>query len=1062
MATEHDTITVLTASSPATKTHRRLADGWNTQGFTLGTLFAWREEPAGDIYDLARVIAQLAPKDLIIRGRIHDDKRDAHRLPRRLVNFGGTHAGGGTTPCRWAMIDLDCVEVPEHFDIATEGEDIAEWLIGEYLPEQFRDVTCYWQLSSSAGIKPGVSVHLFFWLDRAITGSDMKTYLKAHAPRVDLSLFGDVQVHYVAAPIFADGCVDPVQNRAGTMKCEHDHATIPEINRPALAEHARVHGGARNAATGGAGGNQDIVRDVTGKVVDGREAWLTSCTYHIYANLCRNDAAITVDGIAAAAWRYFVATTAIERPRDDGSHWSWADAVRKARYIVRKHKAGEFEIEPHYPARGLSVRDARQQLDMLIDAWIAQALTDTETPPQLGIKAAAGLGKTVAVVNALARRGALADKCIEIYVPTHNLAHEIAGLLRRAAPGLRVLQIQGRSARRGDGYMCAKADIAEDVAKAGLPVSKTLCNGEGDSAFGVVERCEHYDSCPYIQQLADTAPGVRIMSHQYLPLPRGGMPTPDLVVIDERCWQVAVRHTTFAPDKLTKPRALIVSESAAGLNDCPIVGGYVLEALQHGRPLLATLRERDVEPEELRTLAQAEYAAVGRMPITPGMSVDEQRRKAEAYVAGEAFKLARMWRLLAEEMEHSERDDAMRVTLRGVPTKGDGLQDRVVLNWLRGLDRVNTLPVLLIDADLDDVLAAKLFPHVAVETLPVERNAEVVQVYDTAASKASFLGVGNDKDQARVDRRLRDTQNLIDAEAYGGKRVLVVAMKAVAEQLQKPEGGTVTYFGNIRGIDAWKDYDTVIVIGRFQPPTFAIDDVLRAVFWDRDEPLKLVGDGELTTQKRGYRLREGMAEATVAVHPDADGQRILEQYRECETAQAIDRLRLIHNETPKRVVIVSNVVCDVTVDRLDAWRDVMPCGLTQAFIRHGACPLTAGELARCFSDLWPSEGAVKQSMRRAQLRGYDPLIDILLGLRTPLIVVEYRRRRQRGSPSRAVIDASHGDEGAQAALETVTGPMTEFRVIRRRSQRKKPNADGYLPPLYIVRADHVVSAATSL
>jgi hypothetical protein len=46
---------------------------------------------------------------------------------------------------------------------------------------------------------------------------------------------------------------------------------------------------------------------------------------------------------------------------------------------------------------------------------------------------------------------------------------------------------------------------------------------------------------------------------------------------------------------------------------------------------------------------------------------------------------------------------------------------------------------------------------------------------------------------------------------------------------------------------------------------------------------------------------------------------LLEQIREAETAQAIDRLRLIHQSRGARVFILSNIPVDIEVDQLFTW-----------------------------------------------------------------------------------------------------------------------------------------------
>src|SRR3954451_1720467 len=157
--------------------------------------------------------------------------------------------------------------------------------------------------------------------------------------------------------------------------------------------------------------------------------------------------------------------------------------------------------------------------------------------------------------------------------------------------------------------------------------------------------------------------------------------------------------------------------------------------------------------------------------------------------------------------------------------------------------------------------------------------------------------------------------------------------KDAAERLTVPAGCAVEWFGNIRGIDRYKDFDTVIVAGRQQPPPYAVEATARALFATDPEPLRWLetdetGDVKWSTEARGYTVKDGsQVGVEIERHPDDRVQRVLELTRESETAQAIDRLRLIHRTTPARVYLLSNLPVDVEVDRLVTLSDLMrgPC-----------------------------------------------------------------------------------------------------------------------------------------
>ena len=74
-------------------------------------------------------------------------------------------------------------------------------------------------------------------------------------------------------------------------------------------------------------------------------------------------------------------------------------------------------------------------------------------------------------------------------------------------------------------------------------------------------------------------------------------------------------------------------------------------------------------------------------------------------------------------------------------------------------------------------------------------------------------------------------------------------------------------------------------------------------------------------EPRGYRgVQRGSVQ--VQVHPDWRAQLLLEQVREAESEQALDRLRLLRGEGNQRqVYILSNVPLNVTVDCGWSWTE---------------------------------------------------------------------------------------------------------------------------------------------
>ena len=92
------------------------------------------------------------------------------------------------------------------------------------MAEPFRRASCWAQLTSGAGIKPGGD-RLFYWLDRPASGAELKRWL-GDVPGLDKTL-NDVTPNYVARPIF-DGVADPVPVRLRLIPGELDEVAVPD------------------------------------------------------------------------------------------------------------------------------------------------------------------------------------------------------------------------------------------------------------------------------------------------------------------------------------------------------------------------------------------------------------------------------------------------------------------------------------------------------------------------------------------------------------------------------------------------------------------------------------------------------------------------------------------------------------------------------------------------------------------------------------------------------------------------------------------------------------------
>jgi len=208
--------------------------------------------PITGIRDLSQVLTSIAGDKTaaVLRGV---SKADPGRTTWRTQDQFPEHPLG----THWVMLDIDGEEVPDGMTVVSV--DAVRWLVDQKLPSEFRNITLHYQFSGSAGVldaqgallKPGLRVHLFFFLDRRVRGDQLSAYLCGHCidtgfytieankghvaqfkPGIDPApIRSAVQVHFVANPIIEEGvnCLLNDAERNGLIDGEKDVVMIPEI-----------------------------------------------------------------------------------------------------------------------------------------------------------------------------------------------------------------------------------------------------------------------------------------------------------------------------------------------------------------------------------------------------------------------------------------------------------------------------------------------------------------------------------------------------------------------------------------------------------------------------------------------------------------------------------------------------------------------------------------------------------------------------------------------------------------------------------------------------------------
>jgi len=662
---------------------------------------------------------------------------------------------------------------------------------------------------------------------------------------------------------------------------------------------------------------------------------------------------------------------------------------------VEKAIQAAEEVAPHFKSDPMSAEDISFQIYDEVRDFVSFEEKDGEQI-KIGYAAPAGIGKTELVLKALAEKGA--GKFVEYLVPTHDLATEIEERLRKKNKSLPIFHIHGR-----DKEHCQKNELAEEMANAGLSPQSFLCRKEEkDDKTGEVisaSYCPHYWECGYQRQFIGSnqkkTPGVRLRATEAIHHPRHPeAPKPQKVIIDERLPSL-VRKTSLPIALLADPGGIpgrhdLDDEQREAIDR---VCSVFLEAILKDAPLRKYLEDAGVTAEDL-TLAVSAIGTEAEPAIMPHHTTHEQRTALGSFKRKGFGRMARCFRLMKEEMEALPSRDTFGRVYTYYSRNGEKL---VGMRYSPTLYVPKDASVLWIDADLDPVIAEKIVPGISVRTFQAERKGvHVTQVSDRTFSKTSLL--------SKDEKLLSEAQDFISRTATPG--TLIVATKKILDLLKVPKGCRSVHWGKHRGRDDLKDCHTAIIIGREEYPASEYEKIASALFWQDPEPISpLKKERTLSESLRTYRMRDGSVRtAKVNVYPHIKGQVLVELGRERETLQAIDRLRLVRNDTPKQVYILCNIPLDIEVDELMTWRELTGSTLLNDFLEeNGVVPTSRREIARAVG--------MTEREARTELSYFSPPDDA--------VRVQYRKYGQRGSPSEAIAMPSATEEDIQRSLSAV-------------------------------------------
>jgi hypothetical protein len=209
----NDTVTIITSvtNNQIVKTFGGV--DYKPLKFSSGSKFLVSQQPIHDLHSLASVIGGLEtePTKTVIRGLPLLPNKDI--IANKSQNFSSISH-------HWCMIDID--SFPWGGDLQDHKATLE--YASSQLPPEFQLADCWYHFSSSMGIKQGIRVHMWYWLERPCSDDEMKAWLSG-CP-VDLRLFNPTQIHLTANPQFIGGASDPYPNRSGMFEAGQQITTV--------------------------------------------------------------------------------------------------------------------------------------------------------------------------------------------------------------------------------------------------------------------------------------------------------------------------------------------------------------------------------------------------------------------------------------------------------------------------------------------------------------------------------------------------------------------------------------------------------------------------------------------------------------------------------------------------------------------------------------------------------------------------------------------------------------------------------------------------------------------
>lgn len=773
-----------------------------------------------------------------------------------------------------------------------------------------------------------------------------------------------------------------------------DEATCIDLLNELAALLPPIGSKQRKSRAGRPSGNSTgPTRNTAGLVIDGRDGWLSTIAYHAVHDAIDAQQNLDLDGLADRVWERFTATTDLSRGKKDSADgYSFQDARRKVHDKLALHAAGRLPPRASPQARpvevppGLPVDEARAKLAHEIaafcksaEAWAAAGRP--KSAPRVGLRASVGLGK-----SAVSRRELLAlqkqlkeaglPHRILVFVPSLALADEAKSGWK--AEGIKVAVHRGYEAMMPGLVipMCRDLDMVRMATAAGLPVFPNACLRRGGAS------CHNFDHCAKQKNLREVESADVVLA-AYDSLFTGLAVDPEkvaLMVIDEGCWERAVRKISIRHSEITAPDA----EYQPRMDDPETEERAWTELYRLRRLVADALLANGAGPLQRQRLVDtgltdADCASAAVLEVQ--LRVDPGLRPGLPQAA------RRQVVKLSQDADRSLRREALFRALEACLQGTDELDGRIQMHSpdpatggvtidVSGLHRIDPalarLPILHLDATLRPGLAQTVLPGLEVTEVAADMPHMHLTAVQGSFGKSSLVvdPKASPTENRRRQNRLQECVDHVRWEAarVAPGRVLVVTYQAIEAAFSGIPGVSTGHFKAIAGLDVFKEVALLIVIGRPLPGSDELAKLTSAYFGR-------VTKGEFQRIRRGLLMRNGSRRAvSVIEHEDPKAELMRAAVCDDEVIQAIGRGRGVNRTAanPLEVQVLADVALPLIHDSVVLWDSVKP-DLMQMMLLAGLAVDSPADAAALHPELFDTVAAADHAFRRAGFNRQNPI-----------------------------------------------------------------------------------------